>query len=291
MASSIADTLAPLVHGRERLYFRLMIGVSLLIYAGLVTLVVSAPAATGGILFYAVAIMVAFVLVHGMLVGRLRGNAVRVTPLQFPVLHQMATRHATTLGLATLPDIFVLESGGLMNAFAMRFFGRNFVVVNSDVLAMAEQDGEAAVSFIVAHELAHVQRGHLLRRWLIGPARAVPYLGAAYSRACEYTCDRFGAHCEPEGAIRGLLSLAAGKFLYRRVDMYEFARQTVTDAGFWMRRAELVSSHPHLTRRVAALLAAGVPTPGVKAPPTGTPGVMSPSVGTSGAFRDVVAGR
>ena len=122
------------------------------------------------------------------------------------------------------------------------------------------------MSFIVAHELAHVRRGHLKHRWLIAPGTMVPYLGAAWSRASEYTCDRFGAHCEPQGAIRGLVALAAGPALYRRVNVAEYAKQVETEKGFWVRRAELMSTHPHLTKRVAALIAAGIPMPGVSAP-------------------------
>ena len=160
-----------------------------------------------------------------------------------------------------MPDMFVIQAGGAMNAFATRFFSRDFVVIYSDVLALARQRGEAAVGFIVAHELAHVARGHLKHRWLTLPARMIPYLGSAYSRAREYTCDRFGAHCQPDGAVDGLLALAAGPMLYREVDADFFADQARTESGFWTRRAEVMSSHPHLTKRVAAVLSSGLPAP------------------------------
>jgi Zn-dependent protease with chaperone function len=197
--------------------------------------------------------------------GSLRGNAVRVTPTQFPVLHRLAATHARTLGMAEVPAVFVLQSGGALNAFATRFLGRDFVVIYSDVLEMAEARGEGAVGFIVGHELAHVRRGHLRHRWLTLPARMIPDLGAAWSRACEYTCDRMGAHCQPDGAIDGLLALGAGKRLYRQVNVREYAEQARVEAGFWVRWAELLSSHPHLPKRVRALLDAGV-TPSVRMP-------------------------
>lgn len=129
------------------------------------------------------------------------------------------------------------------------------------MLAMAMRQGEGAVSFIVAHELGHVWRRHLRHRWLIAPARIIPYLGAAYSRACEYTCDRVGAFCRPDGAIDGLVALAAGVDVYGHVDVAEFAAQSTEDAGFWVRRAELMSTHPRLPKRVGALLEVGVPVP------------------------------
>src|SRR5262249_54031229 len=131
-------------------------------------------------------------------------------------------------------------------------------VVNSDVLALALQQGEAAVGFIVAHELGHHWRGHLSWRWLTAPGRLVPYLGSAYSRAWEYTCDRVGGFCQPDGAIDGLMVLAAGGQLHRHVSAQEFARQAKEDAGFWVRRAELLSTHPRLPKRVDALLKLGI---------------------------------
>jgi Zn-dependent protease with chaperone function len=70
-----------------------------------------------------------------------------------------------------------------------------------------------------------------------------------------------GAFCQPDGAISGLLALAAGKQLHAHVDVKEYAAQAVADQGFWVRRAELMSSHPHLTKRVAALLKAGIAIP------------------------------
>jgi Zn-dependent protease with chaperone function len=191
-----------------------------------------------------------------------------VSERQFPELLGMAQRHAAAMGLDRVPDLFVMQSGGALNAFATRFAGRDFVVVYSDVLALAKDRGEDAVSFIVAHELAHVKRGHLKHRWLTLPARMVPFLGSAHSRACEYTCDRFGAHCEPAGAVDGLLVLAAGRDLYDSVTVRDFARQAETEGGFWVRWAELLSTHPRLPKRAAALLAAGASLPSVPAPPT-----------------------
>jgi Zn-dependent protease with chaperone function len=256
-----------LVNSKERVYYALLVIISLTVYAGL-AVAIAASAENGietagaviGYVFYALIFAVAFFMMHGLLIGRLRGNGVRVSERQFPTLHDLVKRHSAVLGLKKLPTVFVMESGGLLNAFATRFLGRDFVVIYADVLALAEQRGEAALSFVVAHELAHVRRGHLKHRWLTLPGRLFPYLGAAYSRACEYTCDRFGAHCQPDGAVDGLLVLAAGKYLYQQVDAREYAKQA-EDKGFFVRRAELMSSHPHLTKRVAALLKQGVPAP------------------------------
>jgi Zn-dependent protease with chaperone function len=219
------------------------------------------PQLIAPIVMYGALAALLFLFVNGMFLGRLRGNGIRVSAKQLPLVHRQIQEHAGTLELAKVPDVYVIESGGIMNAFATRFLGRNFIVIHSDVLELAMQQGEAAVGFIVAHELAHHKRGHLKLRWLTWPGRLVPYLGFAYSRACEYTCDRYGARCQPDGAVAGLLALAAGKQLYKAVDPAEFAQQGIKENDFWVRRAELMSTHPRLPKRVAEVIKIGAKVP------------------------------
>lgn len=250
-----------LVYSRERVLYGLMVLVSLGVYAGLIMWGLSQPETAASLIISALMLPLIGWYAHGLALGHVRGSAVRVSDKQFPQLYRMTVAHARRLELKEVPMVYVLQSGGLLNAFATRFSGRDFVIINSDVLEMALDQGEAAVGFIVGHELAHLWRGHLRHRWLITPARFVPYLGAAYSRACEYTCDRIGAACQPDGAISGLLALAAGKQLHPHVDVREFAAQAEKDKNFWTKRAEMMSSHPLLPKRVAALLKAGVAIP------------------------------
>ena len=256
-----APELKKYVHSKESVYYTLMVGVSVIVYFIAIDLALENAQAAAGVIAYVLMGALAVWMMHGMMVGRLRGNGIRVGPRQFPTVYKLVAHHAHQLGMKTIPDVFVMESGGMLNAFATRFGGRDFVVIFSDVLALAEERGEAAVGFIVGHELAHVARGHLKHRWLTLPGRMMPYLGAAYSRACEYTCDRFGAHCQPDGAVEGLLVLAAGRSLYRNVDAKEYARQVETETGFFVKRAELMSTHPNLPKRVAAILAGGAAVP------------------------------
>jgi Zn-dependent protease with chaperone function len=250
-----------LVSPRERILYGLVLAFSLAIYGGLAFVGLQNARAAASILAYGLLFAFVGLLAHGLGLGRIRGNAVRVSERQFPLLQRLAVAHSRKLGLKKVPAIYVMQSGGLLNAFATRFLGRDFVVIYSDVLELALTRGEAAVGFIVAHELGHIWRGHLSYHWLTAPGRLLPYLGAAYSRACEYTCDRLGAFCQPDGAITGLLALAAGKRLHPLVDVREYAAQAVSDHGFWVRRAELVSSHPLLPKRVAALINAGIAIP------------------------------
>jgi Zn-dependent protease with chaperone function len=254
-ASSSAPVLdlRPLVHPKEKIYFGVCVAVSLFIYLVLASIILAGGPAAGTVLLYLFLGILGYFLLHGLHIGHVRGNGVRVSDRQFPQLHAMAEEHCRRLGMDEAPAIFVLQSGGVLNAFATRFLGRNFVIIYSDVLALATQKGEKAVSFVVGHELGHVRRKHMTRRALLYPAMIIPFLGGAYSRACEYTCDRFGNALEPEAGVDGLLVLAAGRDLYDQVNSIEYGKQRNTETGFFVRFAEILSTHPNLPKRVAAL--------------------------------------
>jgi Zn-dependent protease with chaperone function len=144
-----------------------------------------------------------------------------------------------------------MQSGGVLNAFATRFFGRNYVCIYSEILELAYEHGEAEVAFVLAHELTHVARNHVWWKTVIAPAALVPFLGAAYSRACEYTCDAYGAYLWPQGAEGGILVLAAGKRLYREMDVEAFLAQGHEPDTFWVWLAEHLATHPNLPKRLS----------------------------------------
>ncbi len=234
-----------LVHSRERLYFGVSVVTSLVLYGVLALSVFGIAVTAAGVLALAMA--------HGLSVGHLKGNGVRVTARQFPEVHRLVEELAAKLELPAAPAVYVIQAGGLLNAFALRFLGRDFVVIYSDVLELAYANGERALAFVLAHELAHLKRGHLARRWVLYPSMLVPFLGAAYSRACEYTCDRYAAHFRPDGAADGLRVMAAGKRLYSVLDVDELRDQADDAEDFWTWFAEALSTHPYLPKRMAAL--------------------------------------
>lgn len=269
---------------REKVLYAVSLLISLVVWAGVAgSLALGAEAATA-VLTYAAIFLFVGLMLHGMMVGNIRANGIKVGPRQFPELHRLVTEHARRIGMKAAPDAFVLQGGGTLNAFATKFFGRRFVVLYSDVLELAYAQGEAAVGFIVAHELGHHHRGHLNLRWLLFPSRIVPYLGAAYSRACEYTCDRYGAFCQPDGAYPGLLVLAAGKVLYGRVNVVEYMKQAETEKGYWVKRVEQMSTHPTLPKRLAALSKAGVALPKPEAVPAPDYSPMRPSTAAASSI-------
>ena len=76
-------------------------------------------------LVYGMPVIIYLILVRAMMVGSLRGNAIRVSERQFGDVHAMVQRFSAQLGLKKAPRVYVMQSGGMLNAFATRFLNIN----------------------------------------------------------------------------------------------------------------------------------------------------------------------
>ena len=134
---------------------------------------------------------VGYVFAQSALVAHVRGHGVQLSAEQFPDLHGQFADCCDKLGMPKLPEAYVLQGGGLMNAFAAQFLGRQFVVPLSGVVdaMQAHPDG---VRFYLGHELGHLRRGHAIGGLLRLPVLWLPLIGGAYARAKETTCDLHG---------------------------------------------------------------------------------------------------
>lgn len=247
-----------LMSSREIPYFVLSIIFSLLLYIlAIVSLFgIAILLVLFGLLLYANAIML----------GSIRGNGIRISEKQFPDVYERVVSLATEMNLKKVPDVFVIHSEGAFNAFATRFLGRNMVVIYSEVFELAREQGEAELDFIIAHELAHVKRRHVWKNILIMPAQFIPFLSQAYSRSCEYTCDREAAYYiqNGEAAKRALTILGVGKKLYSEVNEDAYLEQIHTESNVAVWLSEVLSCHPLLPKRIQAvgtfMQVAGTPT-------------------------------
>lgn len=239
---------------KENVYFFILSAISLSLYAMLLYFF-SQKENMFGLFFYLILYIAVHKIASLLFVGYLKGNAIKINKHQFPDISDLIQKHARALDLSTVPDTYLLQGNGILNAFATRSSGRNFVILYSDVLEVAYQEGIDAVSFIIGHELGHIKRNHLsfLRSLLTGPASWIPFLGLAYSRACEYTCDNIGYSLAPQGACNGILILTAGKTLYKKVNIAELLLNYEAEEGFSTNFAEFFSTHPQSLKRIARL--------------------------------------
>ncbi|MDB5417787.1 MAG: Zn-dependent protease [Phenylobacterium sp.] len=185
------------------------------------------------------------------------GNMLLLGPQQFPQLHAMVVDGAAALGMQPPPRAFVFNSNGLFNAFARRLLGGRYLFLTS---ALLEAEDDEQVRFIIGHELGHHAAGHLnpWKNFLKFPAHVVPFLGPAYSRAREYTCDAIGAELTGDvGVSRSslqMLGCGCGR-LNGSMNCEAFMAQEAMVPPIFGFLTEIFRSHPRLTRRIRAIRA------------------------------------
>ncbi len=251
--------LANLSSNREQTYYILVVLLSVIAWVVLAfTIIGAAYALLAGFFLW---------LGHGLLAAHLRAEAVHVNERQMPELHATFLAVCQQLEITDPPRLCVLQSGGVLNAFAMRHAGRDFVVVYSEFLEAFGPDSPE-IRFILGHELGHLKSRHVLKQILLAPGLIFPLIGPAYRRAWETSCDRHGAFVagDMNGALRAMLTLSGGKSPGRALNAEAFASQYEEERGFFVSLHELTSSYPTLSRRVRDLRALQDGTEASRAP-------------------------
>ncbi len=194
---------------------------------------------------------------HLLAMAYIRMNGVKVGPDQLPNLWNAIKAQSGRLGIKTLPDTFIINGQGMINAFATKLVRRKLLVLYSDLVEALMDDGDQKqLESVIAHELGHHALGHTrLIQWLLFPGEMFPLLSSAWSREREYSADRVmmvlsdsALPCE-----RALVKLAAGRQVGNAVNIQRFVDQAREERGFFTWLTEIVATHPHLPKRIIAI--------------------------------------
>ena len=191
---------------------------------------------------------------------RMFGNSVHVNERQYSEINQIVNELSEQLQLKQKPDTFIISSQGEINAFAVKFLNGKYILLFSDLVDLLWENNKNKnqLRFVIAHELAHHAAGHMSFKinLLMRPAMFIPFLGAAYSRSCELTCDRIAAELvqDQKSSVNALISLSLGSTeLIHLTDKDAFIMQEIQVPGVFGFLQEIVSSHPRMTKRVIAI--------------------------------------
>lgn len=203
---------------------------------------------------YAVAIGAFLFFSQVAFITYLRGSAVKLGPDQFPELFRRVELLSNKAGLKKAPEAYILQADGSINAFATKFFRAKFIVLFTDLLDACEGN-EDAENMIIGHELGHIKAGHLRWMWYLVPGMFVPFLGSAYSRAREFTCDRYGAALcgSDSGAKKGLSILAVGGKRSGKLNLAAYMKQQDDLHTGLMTLGKWWSTYPPLSQRLSAV--------------------------------------
>ncbi|MGI2158318.1 M48 family metalloprotease [Shewanella baltica] len=235
-----------IVYSKEKSLFTLLAIISGIVWAALII------GTLGMALLYVLMFFIIYLFSHSAFISYLKGTAVEINAEQFPELHKQYLACCERLEMRQPPRAYLLAADGMLNALATRFLGRNYIVLFSSIVDALESDKDA-LNFYIGHELGHIRRNHIGKAPFLVFATWLPLVGAAYSRACEYTCDLHGLRCcnSLRSATNAVAVLAAGVEQWKRMNVDQYIRQARESSGFWMSLHELNGSYPWLTKRMA----------------------------------------
>lgn len=264
--SVIRQSVISLRHRAEMPLLYLCVLISVLVLAGSAALVL-APDVTAtlglgalaedatGIVVFAPLVPFAVILAKFYTAATARANGIKVGPEQFPEIYRQYLALAEKIGVAPVPELYVINGNGVVNAYALSCNARrNYVVLHAEI-AMLNEKRPQVVDFVLAHELGHHKLHHVsLFRILVNiiPGFMVLPQRAAI-RAQEYSADRVAMHaCGSCTESMGLL--AVGPFLEHRVNIDAYARQAdEEDKSWFVRLVHWLSDHAVNTKRLRAL--------------------------------------
>jgi Zn-dependent protease with chaperone function len=192
----------------------------------------------------------------------LLGTAVKISDSQFPRVWEAAKKAAGMLNVR-LPAIFASPSSSIK----VKVLGTEdspHLIVN---LELAEKLDDTELLSAIAHELAHIQNGHILYatalhylntsaaffvRWVVQPAIMTLQ---AWSRRAEVTCDRASliAVRDVDKTMQAMVKLELGLDKGSAFNADEYLRALPEVKKSIGRYAELFRSHPYVPKRVQAL--------------------------------------
>ena len=189
--------------------------------------------------------------------------AVKVSPKNFPEIYEKSCEMATKLGLKKLPEVYVAQENGSLNAFSAKVFGKNYLQLNSEIVDIAYMENKDfdTVYFVMAHEMGHIYFRHvgILYNLMILIFRLIPIIGPALSRAQEYSADRVAqALCDDRNSVECMMLLAAGRHLYKHADVHDYLERINMNHNWLERFARLLvnlfADHPIAPFRTRAIL-------------------------------------
>lgn len=209
-----------------------------------------------GVTFYIAIIGTVLFLAVAISMAHIRINAIQLSPDQHKKLYEVYHAAAQALQMKSVPTAYVVDMDGSANAFAIKIVRKRMVVFFSEAVQRLLEDGKyEELKAIAAHELAHVHLRHTHYHFFLLPFRAVPFLALWLSRIQEYSADRAALFVVKDVRIMqsALAKLVLGTYVTKNINIEDYIVKFRGERGFIIWLAKLLSTHPPLPARMAAL--------------------------------------
>ncbi|MCI8409276.1 MAG: M48 family metallopeptidase [Lachnospiraceae bacterium] len=205
----------------------------------------------------AIIIFLILPLVLNFMYQKYRAMSIRITPKNFPEIYERVELYAKRLGMKKVPEVYIIQQNGILNAFSAFIIRKQYIEIFSDIFEIAYREHKdlESISFIIAHEMAHIHYKHATFGYNFKMlfSNRIPILSSTASRAREYSCDRLAQKLTGNDGIEAMFSLMAGKHLYKMVDKEDYMEYAKSVKGIFIWVANLVADHPIMTKRIIAL--------------------------------------
>lgn len=185
-----------------------------------------------------------------------RSMSLRITERNFPEVYELIDSYSKRLGIRT-PKAYVMQQNGVLNAFSAFVFRKQWIMIHAELFEVAyrEHKDMDALSFVIAHELAHIYYGHATLHYNIPIwfSRLIPLFSDIASRTREYSCDRLAQRLTGNDGIEAMLALVVDRHLYKMVDKEDYIEQMREQRGFFIWIVNLFADHPVMCKRILAL--------------------------------------
>ncbi|MBR4200984.1 MAG: M48 family metallopeptidase [Oscillospiraceae bacterium] len=208
-------------------------------------------------LFYGLMLMTVGFLGLYTLQASVKAQSVKITQRNFPEIYQLIFSFAQRLGMQKVPDAYIVQSGGILNAFSAFIPHRQYIQINTEVFEVAYREHKDlnALAFIIAHEISHIYYGHATMHYYVPIwfSMNFPLFSAIASRTREYSCDRLAQRLTNYDGLEAIIMLMVDRHLYKMVDKQDYFDQTAQDGGFFLWLNNLLATHPIMPKRLRAL--------------------------------------
>ena len=197
--------------------------------------------------------------------------SIRVSEKNFPEIYWKVREFSELMDLPVVPEVYVQQMNGELNAFTCWVPGRIFIQLNAEIVDLAYMENKDfdTVFFILAHEMGHAYLHHVQLQYTLWcmPVNFIPVLGTyilypLLSRSREYSADRVAqALTGGTGELSAMMMLSAGRHAYKYVSPQDYLREitrkrkTLERFAVWV--VNLLASHPIMPYRTRAILDPG----------------------------------
>lgn len=234
------------VRKREQLYFGLLLLSTLATVCGLIVGVLALGTIGVVLLGLVLCLLVAIWVRQWVRVMTIRTEGVFLSGQQQPHTYALLRQDAERMGFWKTPEIILTRHPKITRPRTIGLFQKYILVLPADYPI------DESTRFVVLRELAHLKQNHEEKRFLLLPGSWVPFLRAAYLRACEETADQFAlAQLAEADRIPALVHSIVGPVLGRQLDFMPYIEQK-KQPSLAATVSELFRHQPSVHRRLAA---------------------------------------